>query len=68
MVCCGTIVAMLLETGMVKALGVTLHDLQKEFATYTWVIGLVISMVPGLGAISCELCLFICLLGVCIHV
>ena len=53
-VCLGSFVAMFLETGMVKALGVLLPALREQFATQTWIIGLIISLVPGIGAITCE--------------
>ncbi|XP_072044967.1 monocarboxylate transporter 13-like [Amphiura filiformis] len=52
-VCLGSFIAFLLETGMVKALGLLLPVLQDQFGTNTWVIGLIISLVPGFGAISC---------------
>ena len=56
-VCAGAFVALLLETGMVKGLGLLLPALREEFSAYTWVIGLIISLVPGFGAIACELLL-----------
>ena len=54
LVCLGSFVALFLETGMVKALGVLLPTLREQFATQTWIIGLIISIVPGIGAITCE--------------
>ena len=53
-VCLGCFVATFLETGMVKALGVLLPALREQFVTQTWIIGLIISIVPGIGAITCE--------------
>ena len=53
-VCLGSFAAMFLETGMVKALGVLLPVLREQFASQTWIIGLIISIVPGIGAITCE--------------
>ena len=46
-------IAMFLETGTVKALGVMLPTLRQQFSTLTWVIGLSISLTPGFGAITC---------------
>ena len=54
LVCLGRFMAMFLETGMVKALGVLLPVLREQFATETWIIGVVISLVPGFGAITGE--------------
>ena len=53
-VCAGAFVALLLETGMVKGLGLLLPALREEFSSFTWVIGLIISLVPGFGAIACK--------------
>ena len=50
----GTFAAEFLETGIVKALGVLLPALREQFATQTWIIGLIISIVPGIGAITCK--------------
>ena len=50
----GGFVTCLLEVGMVKALGVLLPSLRDQYASQTWVIGLIISLAPGFGAISCE--------------
>ena len=50
----GAFVAMMLETGMVKCLGVLLPDLREQFSTDTWVIGLAISLAPGFGAVTCK--------------
>ena len=50
----GSFVALFLETGMVKALGVLLPALREQFATKTWIIGLIISVVPGVGVVTCE--------------
>ncbi|XP_072025016.1 monocarboxylate transporter 11-like [Amphiura filiformis] len=51
----GIFVAYFLESGLVKSLGVLLPDLREQFSTETWVIGLAISLVPGLGAVACIL-------------
>ncbi len=56
LVCVGSVTAMFLETGTVKALGVLLPVLREQFTTKTWIIGLVISLVPGFGAVSCKYC------------
>ena len=53
-VCVGSVVAIFLENGTVKALGVLLPVLRQQFATKTWIIGLVISLVPGFGAVTCK--------------
>ena len=50
----GAFVAMVLETGMVKSLGVLLLELREQFSTDTWVIGLAISLAPGFGAATCK--------------
>ena len=50
----GAFVAMMLETGIVKCLGVLLPEIRDQFSTDTWVIGLAISLVPGFGAVTCE--------------
>ena len=50
----GTFLAMFLETGIVKALGVLLPVLRQQFITDTWVIGLSIAMMPGFGALTCK--------------
>ncbi|XP_072014905.1 monocarboxylate transporter 12-like [Amphiura filiformis] len=55
MVCLGTFIIMVLETGMVKSLGVLLPVLQQQFTTKTWMIGLMISLVPGIGVVTCPL-------------
>ena len=54
LVCLGSFVATFLETGVVKALGVLLPVLREQFASPTWIIGLIISIVPGIGAITCK--------------
>ena len=54
LVCLGNFVALFLETGMVKALGVLLPILREQFTAQTWIIGSIISLVPGIGAIACE--------------
>ena len=54
LVCLGSFVALFLETGMVNALGVLLPTLREQFATQTSIIGLIVSIVPGIGAITCE--------------
>ena len=54
LVCLGAFIIMLLETGMVKALGVLLPVLRQQFGTKTWVIGLIISLVPGIGVVICK--------------
>ncbi|XP_072020273.1 monocarboxylate transporter 12-like [Amphiura filiformis] len=51
-VCCGSFIAFLLETGIVKALRLLLPSLKEQFSTNTWVIGLIISLAPGFGAIT----------------
>ena len=51
-------IAMFLETGTVKSLGVLLPELRQQFGTHTWVIGLAIAILPGFGAVSCKL--FLC--------
>ena len=43
-----------LETGIIKSLGVLLPALQCEFSADTWVIGLLVSLIPGYGSVSCE--------------
>ena len=53
-VCAGAFVALLLETGMVKALGLLLPALREEFSSSTWLIGLIIAFVPGFGAVTCK--------------
>ena len=50
----GTFVAMFLETGMIKSLGVLLPVMREQFTAQTWVIGLAISMSPGFGAVTCK--------------
>ncbi|XP_072019838.1 monocarboxylate transporter 12-like [Amphiura filiformis] len=55
LVCYGAFTALLLETGTVKALGVLLPDLREQFTTHTWIVGLMISLVPGFGAVTCPL-------------
>ena len=55
LVCMGSFFTTLLEIGMVKALGVLLPSLQDHFDSQTWLIGLIISLVPGFGAITCKL-------------
>ena len=45
---------MFLEKGIVKSLGVLLPDIREQFATKTWVVGLAIAFVPGLGSVVCE--------------
>ncbi len=54
LVCVGSVIAMFLETGTVKALGVLLPVLREQFDTKTWIIGLVISLMPGFGAVTCK--------------
>ncbi len=54
LVCLAAFTIMLLETGMVKALGVLLPVLRQQFGTKTWVIGLIISLVPGIGVVICK--------------
>ena len=54
LVCLGSFFAMFLETGIVKALGVLLPCLREQFSTHTWIIGMVIFIVPGIGVITCE--------------
>ncbi|XP_072025018.1 monocarboxylate transporter 13-like [Amphiura filiformis] len=51
----GIFVALFIETGLVKSLGVLLPDLREQFSTQTWIIGLAISSVPGFGAVTCIL-------------
>ena len=48
----------LIETGMVKCLGVLLIDIREQFSTHTWIIGLAISLSPGFGSIICEFIYF----------
>ncbi|XP_072027312.1 monocarboxylate transporter 12-like [Amphiura filiformis] len=55
LVCCGSVVAMFLETGMVEGLGLLLPVLREQFSSQTWVIGLIVSLVPGIGAVACIL-------------
>ncbi|XP_072051825.1 monocarboxylate transporter 6-like [Amphiura filiformis] len=55
MVCLGTFIIMILETGLIKSLGVLLPVLQQQFTTKTWIVGLMISLVPGIGAVTCPL-------------
>ena len=43
-----------LETGVVKSLGVLLHDIREQFASQTWIIGLAISLTPGFASIACK--------------
>ena len=43
-----------LSTGMVKGLGVMLPVLREQFATQTWIIGLIISLVSGFGSLTCK--------------
>ena len=50
----GVFVAIMLEIGIVKCLGVLLPELREQFSTDTWVIGLTISLVPGFGAVTCR--------------
>ena len=50
----GAFVAIMLETGMVKCLGILLPELREQFSTDTCVIGLAISLVPGFGAVTCK--------------
>ena len=59
LVCFGAFIAFLLETGLVKCLGVLLPALREEFETHTWVIGLIISLMPGYGFVACKLVHFI---------
>ena len=54
MVAVVTFVLMFLENGVVKSLGVLLPDIREQFATKTWVVGLAIAFVPGLGSVVCE--------------
>ncbi len=58
LICFGVFIAMFLETGLVKSLGVLLPDIREEFSTKVWVIGFAISSVPGFGAVSCEYAVF----------
>ncbi|XP_072028551.1 monocarboxylate transporter 13-like [Amphiura filiformis] len=51
----GSSVLMFIETGIVKSLGVLLPDIREQFSTQTWVIGFVISLTPGFGAVVCLL-------------
>ena len=53
-ICFGAFIALLLETGMVKSLGVLLPAMRDEFSTDTWVIGSVISLMPGYGIVTCK--------------
>ena len=55
LVCFGNFIILFLETGMVKALGVLLPVLRQQFITQTWIIGCIISLVPGIGAVTCKL-------------
>ena len=48
-----------IDTGIVKSLGVLLPDFREQFSTQTWVIGLAISLAPGIGSITCKFCQFI---------
>ena len=48
-----------IDTGIVKSLGVLLPDIREQFSTYTWVIGLAISLSPGIGSIICMFYLFV---------
>ena len=54
MVLVAAIILNLIETGVVKSLGVLLIDIREQFSTHTWVIGLAISLSPGFGSIICE--------------
>ena len=51
----GAFIAMFLEVGTVKSLGVLLPELREQFGTQTWAIGLAIAILPGFGAITCKL-------------
>ena len=54
LICFGAFVVYFLESGLVKCLGVLLPALRAEFQTHTWVIGLIISLMPGYGAVTCK--------------
>ncbi|XP_072019614.1 monocarboxylate transporter 13-like [Amphiura filiformis] len=51
---CVTVV-LTLENGIMKSLGVLLPSLREQFVTQTWIIGLTISLIPGIGSFSCLL-------------
>ena len=50
----GVSLVLLLEQGTIKSLGVFLPQLQEQFVTATWVIGLAISFTPGIGSLACK--------------
>ena len=62
MVLVATSLLQLIETGMVKSLGVLLIDIREQLSTHTWVIGLAISLSPGFGSIICGVILYIFLI------
>ena len=49
---CVTVV-LTFESGIMKSLGVLLPTLREQL-TQTWVIGLAISLIPGIGSLACE--------------
>ena len=50
---CVTVV-LTFESGIMKSLGVLLSTLREQLVTQTWVIGLAISLIPGIGSLACE--------------
>ena len=54
----GTFIAVFIDIGIVKSLGVLLPTLRQQFSTDTWVIGLSIALIPGFGALTCKTLLF----------
>ena len=50
---CVTVV-LTFDTGIMKSLGVLLPTLREQLVTKTWVIGLAISLLPGIGSFVCE--------------
>ena len=42
------------ESGIMKSFGVLLLVLREQLVTHTWVIGLAISLIPGIGSFACE--------------
>ena len=50
---CVTVV-LTFESGIMKSFGVLLSTLREQLGTQTWVIGLAISLIPGIGSLACE--------------
>ena len=51
----GATLVFFLELGTLKSLSVLLPDLQEQFSTYTWIIGLAIALVRELAVSSVSI-------------